>query len=227
MTGMGVSIMLSDIAIGVVGHIDRQRQIRYLTREINPEVIEVDDGTLGAAGNHAATLLALSRTDADWLVLLEDDALPVKNFRYQIGQALEVAPSHLVSFYLGTGYPQQWQGRIVDALREDTCWIMCDRLLHGVCYAVHHDRVDSLVVRIMDLSQRRYGTDDAISKWALENGVPVSYSSVSQVDHEDSASVHGVRYALGHPTHPRNRPRHAHKVGICNTWTASACTMGR
>lgn len=217
--------MLSNIAIGVVGHVDRQSQITYLTREIAPEVIEVDDGTLGAAGNHAATLLALSRTSADWLLLLEDDARPVENFRYQVGQALEVAPSHLVSFYLGTGYPQQWQGRILEALAHDTCWIMCDRLLHGVCYAVHRDDVDSLIVRIMDLSRRRYGTDDAISKWALETGVPVSYASTSQVDHEDSPSVHRVRYALGHISHHRNRPRHAHRFGICETWTDSAYTM--
>lgn len=219
--------MLANIAIGVVAHIDRQKQIRYLTDKVHPEVIEVDDGTLGAAGNHAATLLALSRTSAEWLLLLEDDALPVENFRYQIGQALEVAPSPLVSAYLGTGYPQQWQGRIVEALGQGTSWIMCRRLLHGVCYAVRRDRVDSLIVRMMDLSHRRYGTDDAISKWALENGVLVSYTSVSLVDHEDSPTVHGVRYALGHISHARNRPRHAHRVGIPLTWDDSSYTMDK
>jgi hypothetical protein len=217
-----------DYQIGVVAHVKRQKQMNYLSETIHPELIEPDDGTLGAAGNHLTTLMALRRKNSHaWAVVMEDDAQPVDGFREQVDAALSVAPSGVVSFYMGTGYPAQYQGAFTEALKLDTCWLMHPQLRHGVCYAIAPDIQKALLIRMEKLVSDKFAPDDAIGKWCMENRVSVAYSNPSLVDHEDGQTVVDYRFHLGHVSPPgRNRPRKAYKVGTRVTWDDSSVIVG-
>jgi hypothetical protein len=217
-----------DYQIGVVAHVKRQKQMNHLSETIHPELIEPDDGTLGAGGNHLATLMALRRKNpAAWAVVLEDDAQPVDGFREQVNAALQVAPSDVVSFYIGTGYPAQYQGAFTEALKMDVCWLLHPQLRHGVAYAISPGVQRALMIRMEKLISQRYAPDDAIGRWCMENRTPVAYTNPSLVDHEDGPTVVDYRYHLGHVSSPgRNRPRKAHKVGTRVTWSDSSVIVG-
>ncbi|MGQ7174028.1 hypothetical protein ACUOCP_55840, partial [Escherichia sp. R-CC3] len=62
----------------------------------------------GRAAGHRRALEWASWQDCR-VVILEDDALPVAGFTQLVGEWLYRFPDSLVSFYLGTGRPPQYQ----------------------------------------------------------------------------------------------------------------------
>lgn len=117
-------------SIGVVAHESRIAQAKQLYDTVSADVIMVDDThrRLGCEANHRRVWAELATTDTEWAVVLEDDAVPVPNFRDQLTQALNVAPAPYVSLYLGQGFPRQWQHAIRRTLTNttpSTCWITC------------------------------------------------------------------------------------------------------
>ena len=73
------------------------------------------------------------------VVVLEDDALPVPDFIERVGEWLNGFPESLVSFYLGTGRPPQYQMQIAERLivadKTQADYITLPRLIHGVVIA--------------------------------------------------------------------------------------------
>lgn len=215
--------------LGVVSHVDRVRQREFLSGALEPDVILPDDGSLGVAGNHAAvfsTLRLRARPD-DWVVVLEDDAVPTPMFHTCLEQALEVSRWPIVSLYLGTGYPQNWQGRIKTAIDAQTPWIVGDQLLHAVGYAIAPDisRDIGLMLAHAARQPRPWAPDDSISRWAMIHGEKIAYTNPSLVDHEDKGTVIRNRLHRGHPIWGRKRPRHAHVVGDRLTWNDTFVTL--
>lgn len=219
---------MGDFVVGVVAYESRSAQRERLSTQVSPEIVNVDDGTLGAGGNHLAVLRALyARNEPGWLVVLEDDAQPVDGFRDQLGMALSVAPTRLASLYMGTGYPAQYQQKFIDSAQEDVCWLLHKQLRHAVGYAVHASIARGLLIRLEKLVSQRWAADDAISKWAVENREMVSYANPSLVDHEDGKTVIDYRMHLGYYQAPgRNRPRKAYKVGTRVTWDDTSVIVG-
>lgn len=217
--------------LGVVGHTHRLPQIEELSAAVNPDAVLIDDGVLGVAGNHAQTLACLSRRadPDDWLVVLEDDAVPAQPFRETVAELLALAPTRIVSFYLGTGYPAQYQRRIADAVAADTSWIVAERLLHAVGYAIAPAFAPSIVGAMTENARRpsrgRWAPDDLISEWVIAHGEYVAYSNPSIVQHRDEESVIATRMHLGQPTYGRKRPRQAHRFGSRLTWDDSSVTL--
>lgn len=215
--------------LGVVAHVERQYQIDNLSADLEPEVIEVDDGSRGVGGNHIDTLKALRRKDPDtWLVVMEDDAQPVPYFHEQVADALRVAPTPIVSFYCGSGYPAQYQALFTEAIQthEEACWLLHPQLRHGVCYAIHPMISRAVIIRMEKLITQQYAPDDAITKWALENRTEVAYSNPSLVNHEDGPTVIDYRMHLGHVgAAGRKRPRKAHRVGTRLTWNDNSVAV--
>lgn len=217
------------VAIGVVAHTSREEMATELSEKVSADMVAMDDGTLGAGMNHYTMLCKLRDKYPDhWLVALEDDSLPVDGFREQLDKALAVAPTNIVSLYLGTGYPAQYQRLFAEAVEQNpyACWLLHAQLRHGVGYCIHPGIARALLIRMEKLVQQRYAPDDAISWWAMRNREKVAYTNPSLVDHRDGETVVDYRMHLGHVTAAgRKRPRKAYNPGTRMTWTDNAVTV--
>ena len=89
------------VAIAIVAHKDRGQTGRPIGGLGRPDYVSWDDGTLGPAENHLRAWENLAEEDAEVCLVLEDDAVPVANFRSELSGVLAVAPTDLVSLYLG------------------------------------------------------------------------------------------------------------------------------
>lgn len=205
--------------IGVVAHTSRAVQAETLLRTVRGDVISIDDGTLGCDRNHQYVLTQLAALPSRWSVVLEDDAIPVGNVEYQLRYALALAPSQIVSLYLGRKRPPQYQRAIRDAIADaDTTganYIIGTRLFHAVGYAIRTHLLPSLLRHRSTLP-----IDQHISQWAQHHGHVVSYTWPSLVDHADGPTLFD---------HPDRQPRHpgrtAHRVGRVEHWSIQAVTM--
>lgn len=207
-------------AAGIVAHISRAEQAKRLARRVRAKVVSVDDGTLGGNVNHRVTLERLYADTKDdpptWLVILEDDAVPVRAPLKHFDLALRSAPESIVSFYLGTNFPRYWQPGVERAIRDADAagvkWIVGDHLLHAVGYAIYRHCVPELVDYLKTVPS--LPIDEAITEWARRVHRPVAYSWPSLVDHLDDEPVISHKDGV-----PRNLPRKAHRHGAPQTWT--------
>lgn len=205
--------------IGVVGHVSRLPMAQQLAGKVCAQYVSIDDGTLGCSGNHLKVwaTLAERNPDAEWLCVLEDDAIPCTNFRHQLNQALAVAPTPIVSLYLGTGFPTQWQrfirAAVAKADTDNATWIASTDLLHAVGYAIHTNLIPDMLTH----TNATLPIDQAISAWARRNKHQVAYTWPSLVDHHDGQPAITHR----HDGRPRNKPRKAWRHGTHEHWTAN------
>lgn len=174
--------------IGVVAHTSRAEAAHELFDTVEADFLSMDDGQLGCDGNHDRVHRWLASQPSVWSVVLEDDAVPVADFRVQLKACLEHSPEPLVSLYLGQSRPPQFQaaiGRAVDvAQREGADWVCADRLYHGVGYAVRTSLLAGLVGWTMGLP-----VDERISEFVSASGLSVAYAYPSLVDHADWPTV--------------------------------------
>lgn len=205
------------IRIGIVAHTARASEARALRRLVGAEFISVDNGVMGCDANHDLVQRHLSALPADWVVVLEDDAVPVPGFSRQLSGALGCAPSPVVGLYLGRLRPPQYQKCIAAAVntadREGADWVLASRLFHGVGYAIRADLLASLTEFPLDSP-----ADERISEWALRNKHVVSYCWPSLVDHADFPTLierhrDGVR---------RDSGRVAWRAGPHDGWSSVA-----
>lgn len=171
-------------------------------------------------------MFQLSRTPADWYVILEDDAEPIENFKAQLAQALRHAPTQVVSLYLGRSNPTHWQPTIERALvaaqaRPDdpAAWIVAKHLLHCVGYAVRADILPSIFGHLNPLIATP--VDEQITGWCAHERVLVSYTVPSLVDHADGPSV----MAAHCDGKPRSQPRKAWITGGRDKWKTRSILM--
>jgi hypothetical protein len=197
------------IRIGIVAHTSRADAAHELFATVGASFLSMDNGRLGCDGNHDRVHRWLVSQPSVWSVVLEDDAVPVPDFKAQLEACLEHSPEPLVSLYLGQSRPPQYQvaiGRAVEAAQRDGAdWVSADRLYHGVGYAVRTDLLPGLVGWRMGLP-----VDERISEWASWSGLDVSYCVPSLVDHADWPTVIAV--------HNDGQPRPAGRVA----WSAGA-----
>ena len=221
--------MDNSIRIGIVAHLARAERAKGLAKMVGAEYISIDDGSLGCTGNHAQVLDALANKAARYSVVLEDDAVPVPDFRAHIQAAIASAPmafeddgitpaaAPIVSAYLGTGYPRYWQKGIRRAtLAADQAgapWIVGEHLLHAVGYAIRTDLIPDLLTHRAQLP-----IDDLITGWARTNHHPVAYTWPSLCNHHDGPSVITGRTQ-------RHHPRHAHRTGTRTNWAGPTVTL--
>lgn len=165
----------------VVAHHAREAQAVALADSMGARLV-MDRIGQGALWGHAEALRWASE-QSERVVVMEDDAEPVEGFAGLAGTWLARFPEELVSFYLGTGRPHQWQRQIRMALDEADFvgrdHITLPQLIHGVCYSVPDPA--ALLSRL-----RKGAADFAIgAAW----GKPVIYPCASLVDHADGPSV--------------------------------------
>ncbi|EOC4159693.1 hypothetical protein ACT0BH_000432 [Enterobacter hormaechei] len=177
-------MVAEEIKFVVVSHHTRIGQAQRLAALLDAHLL-IDDGHHGANWNHRRAIEWAAEQSCR-VVVLEDDALPVPDFIERVGEWLNGFPETLVSFYLGTGRPPQYQMQIAerlivaDKIQDD--YITLPRLIHGVCYSVPPQHIERVLSR-WDISKPAdYAVGDAY-------GGAVVYPCYSLVDHADGVPV--------------------------------------
>ncbi|HAU5603691.1 TPA: hypothetical protein JD320_002885 [Citrobacter koseri] len=187
--------METQVKFVVVGHHSREPQARALAYQIGPTAhVMIDPDNHGANWNHRRAL-EWATGQSCRVVVLEDDAMPVAGFTDLVFDWLNRFPDSLVSFYLGTGRPPQYQIQIAERLivsdKTQADYITLPRLIHGVCYSVPPHHIERVLARWDSHKAADYAVGDAY-------GCPVVYPCYSLVDHADGESVE---------RHPDRTPR--------------------
>ncbi|WP_336716218.1 hypothetical protein [Pantoea ananatis] len=154
----------------------------------------LDDKDGGANANHRRAIEWAGQQKCR-VVILEDDALLVDGFIEKVAVWLDRFPDDLLSFYLGTGRPPQYQLEVATKLiysdQRQTDYITMSRLIHGVCYSIPQHRITDVLTRWHSAKPADYAVGDAY-------GGRVIYPCYSLVDHADLPTVE---------RHPDNEPR--------------------
>ena len=211
--------------VGIAAHEDRIVNAHNLSHAVWADHVSVDDGTLGCEGNHRKVWRAISdiAQPDEWCVVLEDDAIPVPDFRRQAEAALAVAPATVVSFYLGRINPVHWQGFIEKAVSQadsvDACWITSDTTLHAVGIAIRTPKlVNAMLKRTSEYARP---IDERITMWCRNFGHPTAYTHPSLVDHADGDPVIAQR----RDGTVRTPGRVAWSYGPRRRWTTSSVPL--
>lgn len=186
--------MAEEITFVVVGHHTRIGQAQRLAAMLHAHLL-IDDGNHGANWNHRRALEWAAKQTCR-VIVVEDDAQPSSSLtELVIGHWLNRFPDSLVSFYLGTGRPPQYQMQIAERLiladKTQADYITLPRLIHGVCYSVPPQLINRVLSRWDSSKPADYAVGDA---W----GGAVVYPCYSLVDHADFESVE---------CHPDSAPR--------------------
>lgn len=186
-------MMLTDIKFCVVGHHSRIGHAQRLAALLDAHLL-IDDGNHGANWNHRRALEWAAEQPCR-IVIVEDDAMPVDLFFTSVTSWLNRFPESLVSFYLGTGRPPQYQMQIAERLivadKTQADYITLPRLIHGVCYSVPPQNIERVLSRWDSSKPADYAVGDAY-------GGAVVYPCYSLVDHADGEPVE---------RHPDSSPR--------------------
>lgn len=145
---------------------------------------------------------------ADRGLVVQDDALPIPDFRRHVDTLAARAPRTAVSLYVGTGRPREPQVRraVTEADRTGASWLDCDGLLWGVAIMLPVEHITPL----LDCAQTSpLPYDQRISAWYRSRGQRVRHCWPSMVDHTDGPRLADTG---GTPT----APRHAWHVGPPN-----------
>ncbi|RJT50273.1 hypothetical protein [Rahnella variigena] len=183
----------AQIKVVVVGHHSRRHQASQLAHLLDAHLL-MDEGDNGANWNHRRAIGWASQQECR-VVIMEDDALLLPGFTDSVREWVTRFPDHLISFYLGTGRPPQYQQQIaaslIDADKHRRDYITMDRLLHGVCYSPPVSGLSRIIQNWNRTKAADYAVGDAL-------GGKVIYPCYSLVDHADGATVE---------RHPDNQPR--------------------
>lgn len=212
--------------IGIVAHHSRINMAHTLMKSVTADYISVDHGDLGPVTNHRRAWKMLNAmADADeWCFVLEDDSMPVDNFRSELSTALRYLPDEadVLSLYLGRLRPPHWQDRIRQAVTraQVACasWILGDIVLHGVAVGMRGMLVERMLLATNDSPRP---LDEAISQWVRRFDHVVAYPIPSLCDHRDGPTLF---------PHPDGAPREAGRVawhwGIRTTpWTKASVNL--
>lgn len=171
----------------IVAHPDRINNAVELANILDGLVI-LDSESAGALANHRRSLGVAA--DLGYRpIIMEDDAIPVRGFIEKAEAVIDRFPDDLVSFYLGTGRPPQWQkhiGNVIKTARPGVQeYMRLPTLIHGVCYTMPPRYIDG-VLALANSGPADYAIGDA---WRALTGRDVIYTCMSLVDHEDGESV--------------------------------------
>lgn len=133
-------------------------------------------------------------TSVDWVVVLEDDALPHSEAATLIPQALRMLTHHQaptphspVSFYLGSTLPDNAAVKWAVANNPDASFFTHYRINHGVAVAIPRH----LVEEVVEEGDRRNIAEYPfrLSKYFEKNRIRCWYTNPSIVEHRDAGSL--------------------------------------
>ncbi|HCD3741446.1 TPA: hypothetical protein NBY01_002214 [Enterobacter hormaechei] len=180
--------------IAIVAHHSRRTMAEELASKLEADIVFMDEHSAGANSNHLRAL-RWAAEQSDRVIIIEEDALPVDGFRYKAQDWLARFPDDMLSFYLGTGRPPQYQkeiaGMLVESDRVNADYLVLSKLIHGVCYSPPQGRL----ARMLNAWNKTLAADYAVGEAC---GGRVIYPCYSLVEHADLPTVE---------RHPDNEPR--------------------
>ncbi len=186
----------------LVTHPSRYEQSLELQSHL-PVVATVVDNVSAWSGHYTALRMACVHAPDERVVVMEDDAIPVKGFVDQVAAWCLQFPNDMLSFYLGTGRPFQFQrmvdGKIRNALQRGESKISLPTLIHGVCYSIPPNELS----RVLDGMEQLRGVREADYAIGAAWGRSVLYPIESLVQHRDDSPVE---------RHPDGQPRVERRV---------------
>ena len=178
------------ISVSIMAHPDRLDNVQTLQRALPRDVpVSWDDegpagGNAGRVWRNARAAWLMHRPDADWHILLQDDALLCDAFLPGMNEALRhVKGPAVVSPYLGMGGYQtaRWKPLTELADRRGAAFIRTRKLGWGVCIALPVLMIPDMIA----YADTRAGVPDdmRVAGWAERRGIDVWYTWPSLVDH--------------------------------------------
>jgi GR25 family glycosyltransferase involved in LPS biosynthesis len=208
-------------SIGIVAHKDRKGLALDLSERVDADMISIDDGYLGCDTNHKIVWKNLLDFEAQWLVVLEDDAVPVPDLRGQLDDMLQASPTNVVGLYLGRMRQPKHQSQIFAATQQadavDAHWIVGTYCFNTVGIAIRYSLVPEMLANL----QAYLPIDQAIGRWLRTKGHTIAYAWPSPLDHADLPTL------VQHPDGRERRPgRVAWHFGPRATWTSTSVDLG-
>lgn len=198
------------VPIGIVAHYSRQERAERMAEILDAEVVSIDQGNVGPGSNHERCYEWLADSKAPWVVLLEDDAMPVRDFRVHLGKVLAAVPNStgLLSLYLGRSRPPHWQLSIAQVIARDENFLLASELLHHVAVAIRPALIPAMLNFIRNdtaYSAGKLPIDEAIGRFARSVQMPVAYCHPSIVDHNVKLRTVIKRHVSQHQTETGDR----------------------
>lgn len=187
----------------LVSHPDRARHVHTLQQHL--PIVTTVINTVSALDGHRQALY-YAEQQRGRVVIMEDDAIPVREFESLADFWFNAHPDDLLSFYLGTSRPRELQAMVAERMRiadmQSRAELSLPTLIHGVCYSIPENQIS----RVLDALSKSpiKSADYAIgASW----GRHVVYPLESLVQHRDEAPVER------HPDRePRVEPRVARRL---------------
>ena len=194
------------LLIGVVAHTSRLDMANHLVEQTAAQVFNVDDthadnpadGVIACAANHRHVLEGLHAlsTESDWCIVLEDDALPIDDFRIHAAAALEYVRSPVAGFYIARSGKALNPKPLERAYESGIAWAVAHHLVSAVAYAIHGSIIRTIVGRWQGYKPEMT-VEYRLTDWAREargNATPYAeprfyYTIPSLVDHWDGQSI--------------------------------------
>lgn len=213
------------LSASVMAHPSREAEVGQLLAALDRPVPVYWDDEGPASGNGdrvwrtARGAWQMADPDADWHVLLQDDARPCTDLLAGLEKALAYVPQDaVVSGYLGTGrnVPIRWEAMARAADSAGANWVRSRKLMWGVCIALPV----ALIGDMITYANQRAGVPDdmRVAGWAEKRGHEVWYPWPSLVDHLPIPSL------TKHKARERVARRWYEGSALKINWTAQAVT---
>lgn len=192
------------LLIGIASHSSRRSVAQGLAHRVDAQVLNVDDtqdatfeeAVAACAANHLQVLRQLQCLviDRTWCIVLEDDALPVADFRIHAAAALSHVPSQLAGFYIGIAGAALNLEALQNARTQGVAWATSNHLVSAVAYAIRSDILPAVIGRWNDNCNPETTVEGRITTWSHErrggSSYPRFYYTVpSLVDHSTADSI--------------------------------------
>lgn len=167
----------------IVSHPSRADHVEKLWAHL-PVVTTVIDNTSALHGHREA--LRYASMWSERVVIMEDDAIPVVDFERLAQEWFDMRPDELLSFYLGTSRPRQYQSMVDERIRiadmQGRRDLSMPQLLHAVCYSLPPSAIAGVRIRMGGIAEADFAIGAA---W----GKSVCYPLESLVQHRDETPV--------------------------------------
>lgn len=196
------------LSVHIVGHVSREGMSEALRASVEADHVWIDHGYHGEWKNHLRAWRSAVESDATHAVVLQDDAVPVDDFRKHVLSAVQHKPDEMISLYTGTHRPRKDMviAAVAEADRIGASWLTANTLMWGVGVVLPVARIEEVLDTVRKI---KLPYDQRLGYWPYKNKRQVYYTWPSLVDHADVATVaHAAKGTQG--------VRVAHRVGIPN-----------
>lgn len=208
------------LSASIMAHPDRADLVSDLQDRLGRDIPIAWDTEGPASGNSdrvwrtARAGWRLADPDADWHVLIQDDAVPCPDFLEGLERALEfVPPDATVCPYLGQGgaAPRKWLtlGTLADQRRAS--FVVSQSLMWGVAICLPVALIPDMIARADTM--HRVPDDMRVAGWTKRRAGEVWYTWPSLVDHRPVPSITKHRAA------DRRAVRHHQGSALELSWT--------